>query len=171
MEPRLRFGNDEWIISVVNMLYFDIDKAIHKCRGLLWRIKFLLSIIANICLMIVLSWMIYFEIKQIVFDRSGLLSLSENHSCTWNCVTMLDFISTAQSTCAKGRIYMALRSYVVLGQSPHRISAGGSLLFMRCVSLTLTGLVSAWQRGEAPSAILAKSLSDCVTVFCLKQCR
>ena len=52
-------------------------------------------------------------------------------------------------------------------QSPHRISAGGSLLFMSCVSLTLTGLISAWRRGEASSAILAKSLSDCVTVVCL----
>ena len=30
-------------------------------------------------------------------------------------------------------------------QSPHRISTGGSLLFMKCVSLTLTGQVSAWQ--------------------------
>ena len=56
-------------------------------------------------------------------------------------------------------------------QSPHRISAGGSLLFMRCVSLTLTGLVSAWRWGEAPSAILAKPLSDCVTVLCLRQCK
>ena len=50
---------------------------------------------------------------------------------------------------------------------PHRISAGGTLLFMRCVSLTLTGLISAWRRGEASSAILAKSLSDSVTVLCL----
>ena len=56
-------------------------------------------------------------------------------------------------------------------QSPHRISAGGRLLFMRCVPLTLTGLVSAWRRGEAPSAILAKPLSDCVTVSCLRQCK
>ena len=56
-------------------------------------------------------------------------------------------------------------------QSPHRISAGGSLLFMRCVSLTLTGLVSAWRRGEAPSAVLVKPLSDCVTVLCLRQCK
>ena len=56
-------------------------------------------------------------------------------------------------------------------QSPHRISAGGSLLFMRCVSLTLTGLVSAWRRREAPSTILVKPLSDCVTVFCLRQCK
>ena len=56
-------------------------------------------------------------------------------------------------------------------QSPHKISAGGSLLFMRCVSLTLTGLVSAWRRGEAPLAILAKPLSDCVTLFCLRQCK
>ena len=54
-------------------------------------------------------------------------------------------------------------------QSPHRISAGGRLLFMRCVFLTLTGLVSAWRRGETPSAILAKPLSDCVTVLCLRQ--
>ena len=52
---------------------------------------------------------------------------------------------------------------------PHRISAGGSLLFMRDVSLTLTGLISAWRRGEASSAILAKPLSDCVTVLCLGQ--
>ena len=52
-----------------------------------------------------------------------------------------------------------------LNHSQHRISAGGSLLFMRCVSLTLTGLISAWRRGEASSANLAKSLSDCVTVF------
>ena len=56
-------------------------------------------------------------------------------------------------------------------QSPHRISAGGSLLFMRCVSLTLTGLVSAWRRGETPSAILAKPLSDCATALCLRQCK
>ena len=55
--------------------------------------------------------------------------------------------------------------------SPHRIYAGGRLLFTRRVSLTLTGLVSAWRRGEAPSAILAKPLSDCVTVFCLRQCK
>ena len=55
--------------------------------------------------------------------------------------------------------------------SPHRISAGGSLLFMRCVSLTLTRLISAWRRGKTSSAIVAKSLSDCVTVFCLWQCK
>ena len=55
--------------------------------------------------------------------------------------------------------------------SPHRISAGGRLLFMRCVSLTLSGLISAWRRGEASSAILAESLSDCVTVLCLWQCK
>ena len=64
--------------------------------------------------------------------------------------------------------YMKLR---VTHQSPHRISAGGSLLFMSCVSLTLTGLVSAWRRGEAASAILAKPLSDCITVFCPRQCK
>ena len=53
-----------------------------------------------------------------------------------------------------------------------RISAGGSLLFMRCVSsLTLTGLISARRRGQTSSAILAKSLSDCVTVLCLGQCK
>ena len=57
---------------------------------------------------------------------------------------------------------------VCSSQSPHRFSAGGSLLFMWCVSLTLTRLVSAWRRG-APSAILAKPLSDCVTLFCLRQ--
>ena len=68
-------------------------------------------------------------------------------------------------------------NYVFLEQdgfevhSPHRISAGGSLLFMRCVSLTLTGLFSAWGRGETSSAILTKSLSDCVTVLCLGQCK
>ena len=56
-------------------------------------------------------------------------------------------------------------------QSPHKISAGGSLLFMRSVPLTLTGPVSAWRRGEAPSTILAKPLSECVTVFCLGQCK
>ena len=56
-------------------------------------------------------------------------------------------------------------------RSPHRISVGGSLLFMRCVFLTLTGLVSAWRRGETLLAILAKPLSDCVTVFCLRQCK
>ena len=39
---------------------------------------------------------------------------------------------------------------VCSSQSPHRFSAGGSLLFMRCVSLTLTRLVSAWRRGEHP---------------------
>ena len=55
--------------------------------------------------------------------------------------------------------------------SPYRISARGSLLCMRCVSLSLTGLASAWRRGEAPSAILAKPLSDCVTVFSLSQCK
>ena len=32
-------------------------------------------------------------------------------------------------------------------------------------------LISAWRRGQAPSAILAKPLSDCVTVFCLRQCK
>ena len=59
----------------------------------------------------------------------------------------------------------------IVPHSPHRISAGGSLSFTRCVSLTLTGLVSAWRRGEAPSAILAKPLSDGVTVFCVRQCK
>ena len=56
-------------------------------------------------------------------------------------------------------------------QPPHRISAGGSLLFMRCVSLTLTGLISAWRRGEASSEILAKPLSDYVTVLYPRQCK
>ena len=42
---------------------------------------------------------------------------------------------------------------------------------MRCVSLTLTGLISAWRRGEASSAILAKPLSDYVAVLCLRQCK
>ena len=42
---------------------------------------------------------------------------------------------------------------------------------MRCVSLTLTGLISAWRRGEASLTILAKSLSDFVTVLCLGQCK
>ena len=66
---------------------------------------------------------------------------------------------------------LALPPVSLMGQSPHRISAGGSLLFMRCVSLTLTGLVSAWRRGEASSAILAKPLSDYVSVFRLRQCK
>ena len=44
-------------------------------------------------------------------------------------------------------------SYPILGDIvhyPHRFSAGGSLLFMRCVSLTLTGLISAWRWGKHP---------------------
>ena len=53
--------------------------------------------------------------------------------------------------------------------SPHRISVAGRLLFMRCVSLTLTGLISAWRRGEESLPILANSLSDGVTVLCLGQ--
>ena len=61
--------------------------------------------------------------------------------------------------------------HFAVAQSPHRISAGDSLLFMRCVSLTLTRLVSAWWQEEAPSTILAKPLSDCVTVFWLRQCK
>ena len=40
--------------------------------------------------------------------------------------------------------------------SQHRISAGGSLLSKRCVSLTLTRLLSAWRQGESFLAILAK---------------
>ena len=68
-----------------------------------------------------------------------------------------------------GTLLLVLKSGKIL--SLHRISAGGSLLFMRCVFLTLTGLISAWQRGEASSAILAKPLSDCVTVLCLGQCK
>ena len=39
------------------------------------------------------------------------------------------------------------------------------------MSLTLTGLISAWRRGEVFSVILAKPLSDCVTVHCLGQCK
>ena len=54
--------------------------------------------------------------------------------------------------------------------SSHRISDRGNLSFKGYVSLTLTGLFSAWGRGEASSAILAKSLSDYVTVLCLGQC-
>ena len=42
---------------------------------------------------------------------------------------------------------------------------------MRYVSLSLTGLISAWRRGEASSAILAKPLADCVTVLCVEQRR
>ena len=42
---------------------------------------------------------------------------------------------------------------------------------MRCLSLILTGLISAWRRGEAPSAMLAKPLSDYVSVLCLRQCK
>ena len=34
--------------------------------------------------------------------------------------------------------------------SPHRISAGGSLLFMRCVSLTLTELIQHGDEGKHP---------------------
>ena len=75
--------------------------------------------------------------------------------------------------CSMALIYIEEKLIVAYRQnhSPHRISAGGSLLFMRCVSLTLTGLVSAWRRGEASSAILTKPLSDCVTVLCLGKCK
>ena len=38
-------------------------------------------------------------------------------------------------------------------------------------SLTLTGLISAWRRGKASSAILSKPLTYCVTVLCLGQCK
>ena len=40
-----------------------------------------------------------------------------------------------------------------------------------CESLTFTGLISVWRRGEAFSAILAKPLLDCVTVLCLGKCK
>ena len=76
-------------------------------------------------------------------NRSDTLSMNETHDLLW-----------MQEVSLSG-----------FPHSSHIISAGGSLLFMRCVSLTLTGLVSAWRRGEALSAILAKPLSDCVTVF------
>ena len=46
------------------------------------------------------------------------------------------------------------------------------VIVMRCVFLTFTWLVSAWLWREVPSAILAEPLlSDCVTVFCLRQCK
>ena len=38
-----------------------------------------------------------------------------------------------------------------------------------CISLTFTGLISSWRRGEASSAILAKSLSDSVAALCVVQ--
>ena len=70
----------------------------------------------------------------------------------------------------KNRWHMRL-GIVVYQHYPHRISAGGNLLFMMCVSLTLTGPISAWRRGEAFSAILVKPLSVCVTVLCMGQCK
>ena len=76
----------------------------------------------------------------------------------------IDFIIVVRGT-------IRTRPVASFTQAPHRISTGGSLLFMRCVSLTLTGLISAWRRGEAPSEILAKPLSDCVTALCLRQCK
>ena len=59
------------------------------------------------------------------------------------------------------------KKYMPLHHAPHRISAGGSLLFMRCGSLTLTGLISTWPRGVASPANLAKPSLDCVTLLCL----
>ena len=47
------------------------------------------------------------------------------------------------------------------------ISATGRLLLTRYVSLTLTGLLSAWRRGEPSLAMLAKSLSAYECVICL----
>ena len=73
--------------------------------------------------------------------------------------------------CAVG-IYILWRCMKHTVSTQNRITARGSLLFMRCVFLTFTWLVSAWLRREVPSAILAKPLlSDCVTVFCLRQCK
>ena len=68
-------------------------------------------------------------------------------------------------------IHQSEKVPMAMFRSPHRISAKGSLSFMRCVSLTLTGLISAWRQGEAPSAILAEPLSSCVTILCLRQCK
>ena len=55
--------------------------------------------------------------------------------------------------------------------STHNLCRRQLIINEVCVSLTLTGLVSAWRRGEAPSTILAKPLSDCVTVLCMRQCK
>ena len=61
--------------------------------------------------------------------------------------------------------------HALFNHSPYRISAGCSLLFKRCVVLTLRRLISTWRRGDACSAILAKPLADFVTVLCLGQCK
>ena len=53
----------------------------------------------------------------------------------------------------------------------HTESLPEAAYYSWCVFLTLTGLISAWRRGEASSAILAKPLSDYVTVLCLRQCK
>ena len=56
-------------------------------------------------------------------------------------------------------------------QSPHRISAIGWLLFMRCVSFTFTGLFLRWTPEETFEALLAKLLSVCDSATCLTKCK
>ena len=55
--------------------------------------------------------------------------------------------------------------------SPHRISAIGWLLFMKCVSFTSTGLFLRWTPAKIFEAPLAKLLSGCDSVTCLTKCK
>ena len=56
-------------------------------------------------------------------------------------------------------------------QSPRKTSAIGWLLFMRCVSLTFTGLFLRWTPVETFEALLAKLLSGCDSATCLTTCK
>ena len=118
-----------------------------------------------------------FESTVVTFE-AGVVGLKINvWYCFWKFeklvfVPLLKFSATSQTLSLRHPTHAATSDPLVTqrlwNQFPHRIYAGGNLLFTRCVSLTLTGLVSAWRRGEAPWEILAKPLSDCVTVLCLR---
>ena len=104
------------------------------------------------------------------------LSNSSSNSRTGEGRRRIVFLPTEQRIPFSGVLFPGNRidrslEYVMALSTQNLCRRQGSLLFMRSVSLTLTGLVSAWRRGEAPSTTLAKPLSDCVTVFYLRQCK
>ena len=51
----------------------------------------------------------------------------------------------------------------------HRISATGWLLFMRCVSFTLSRLLPTWTPAEIFDALLAKNFADYDSIICPKK--
>ena len=104
------------------------------------------------------------------FDSLNTLCILCQYCTWWGAGTGVDRLRVPRTSGGHHRCFLGTRFSPAYGTLSTQNLCRRQLI-MRSVSLTLTGLVSAWWRGEAPSAILAKPLLDCVTVFCLRQCK